>query len=266
MKFNLPSTSLGRPIDIVVVGVGGTGSAVLANLAQLAVAMPQLGHPGVNVHAMDDDVVTQANVGRQLFSPSDIGQSKVAILVNRINLAYGLEWRATHGRFSADSLTQTHGRPLVVIGCVDSRSGRAAMHEWHEASTLGEDRYWLDCGNTAHSGQVVLGARTKRVAVLPSAGNLFPEVVDALADAGDDAPSCSLAEALIKQDLFVNRFMADAAVNLLWRMLRHGGLDHHGAFVDIASMSMRPIPVDPAFWARMGWMSSQKCSKLRQAA
>jgi len=266
MKFTLPSSTLGRRIDIVVVGAGGTGSAVLANLAQLAVALPQLGHPGIDVHAMDDDTVSQANVGRQLFSPADIGLSKAAVLVNRINLTYGLEWRANHARFDADGMRQMRDRPMVVIGCVDSRAGRAAMHAWHERSDYNDDRYWLDCGNMAHSGQVVLGARSRLEVLLPSVGDLFPEVIDGAADAGDDAPSCSLAEALTKQDLLVNRFMADAAVNLLWRMLRHGGLDSHGAFVDIASMSMRPIPADPAFWARMGWEPSQKRARLLKAA
>ena len=265
MKFNLPGSTIGRPIDIVVVGVGGTGSAVLANLAQLSIAMGQLGHPGIHIVAFDDDTVSEANVGRQLFCPADIGLSKAAVLVNRINLAYGLEWQSVHGRFHADCTVQRGDRPVVLVGCVDSRKGRAAMHQWHEYA-IRSDNFWLDCGNTAHSGQVVLGARSAGKCLLPSAGNLFPEVIDAAADAGDDAPSCSLAEALTKQDLLVNRFMADAAVNLLWRLLRYGGLDSHGAFIDIESMSMRPIPVDPAFWARLGWASSHKSTALKTAA
>jgi hypothetical protein len=33
-------------------------------------------------------------------------------------------------------------------------------------------------------------------------------------------PSCSLAEAVASQDLFVNQFIATAALNLLWRHIR----------------------------------------------
>lgn len=264
MKFNLPSGSLGTPIDILVVGVGGTGSAVLANLAQLAIAMKQLGHPGIHVTAIDDDTVSTANVGRQLFSAADLGLPKAAVLVNRINMAFGLDWAADVGRFAASTHARHFRRPAVIMGCVDSRAGRLEMHTAHR-DARGSDQYYLDCGNTTHSGQVVLGARSGGRTLLPSAGDLFPEVVDAAADEADDAPSCSLAEALTKQDLLVNRFMADASVNLLWRLLRHGGLDHHGAFVDIASMSMRPIPVDPAFWARLGWSESQDEDMLEAA-
>lgn len=134
MKFMLPSSTVGERLRVLVVGVGGTGSAVLANLAQLAIAMEQLGHPGLDVIAIDDDVVSAANVGRQLFGPADIGLPKAAVLVNRINLAFGLEWRAGLDRFKAAACERGHGRARVIIGCVDSRAGRAEMQSAHEMS------------------------------------------------------------------------------------------------------------------------------------
>ena len=33
----------------------------------------------------DPDIVTEANIGRQLFGPSDLGQNKAQCLVTRIN-------------------------------------------------------------------------------------------------------------------------------------------------------------------------------------
>ena len=38
----------------------------------------------------------------------------------------------------------------------------------------------------------------------------------------DSGPSCSLAEALQKQDLFINSMLAQTGCDILWRMLREG--------------------------------------------
>lgn len=246
--YRLPATWYGKKVRILVVGAGGTGSAVLASLAQIAVALPQLGHPGLLVHVIDDDTVSPTNVGRQLFSPSDVGRAKALVLVNRINAAYGLAWTAEARRLGPAE----EGFADLVVGCVDNRLARLHILKGRRANWRGES-LWLDCGNTTTSGQVVLGAWHDREVALPSVADLFPETVDAQADAGDDAPSCSMAEALSRQDLLVNRFMADAACNLLWQLLRHGQIDHHGVFCDLKRSMMRPLPIDPACWERMGF-------------
>jgi len=250
--YRVPGEWMGKVLRILVVGAGGTGSALLASLAQIAVALPQLGHAGLAVHVVDDDVVSPTNVGRQLFSPSDVGRAKASVLVNRINAAYGLAWTAEVGRIGADDRFDAD----VVIGCVDNRLARQHMlaercGRWREAA------WWLDCGNSATSGQVVLGAWRRGKVVLPSVADLFPDAVDAQADAADEAPSCSMAEALSRQDLLINRLMADAACNLLWQLLRHGQVDHHGVFCDLKRSLMRPLPIDPACWERMGFKAEE---------
>lgn len=250
--YRVPGEWMGKKLRIAVVGAGGTGSALLASLAQIAVALPQLGHAGLQVHVIDDDTVSSSNVGRQLFSPSDVGHAKASVLVNRINAAYGLAWSAEVGRIgSSDSLDAE-----VVVGCVDNRLARKHMLAersgiWRSAA------WWLDCGNSTTSGQVVLGAWAQREVVLPSVADLFPDAVDVRADAVDEAPSCSMAEALSRQDLLINRLMGDAACNLLWQLLRHGQVDHHGVFCDLKRSLMRPLPIDPTCWERMGFKAER---------
>ena len=51
----------------------------------MSVALQALGHPGLHVTVFDPDTVTEANIGRQLFSGSELGLNKAAALATRIN-------------------------------------------------------------------------------------------------------------------------------------------------------------------------------------
>ena len=57
-------------------------------------------------------------------------------------------------------------------------------------------------------------------------------------------PSCSVAEALDRQESFVNAVLAQQALALLARLFRYGEILHHGAFVDVASSRSVPIAID----------------------
>lgn len=267
-KYLIPSQFLDRKTEVLVVGAGGTGSAVLACLQQMCLALKALGAPGLNVTVIDDDRVSPANIGRQAFAPCDVGQYKASVLVNRINLTYGLAWKARTERLSLD-LGQRNDAYQLYIGCVDTRGARQAIKRHWEAasnSNWAGPALWLDCGNTASSGQVILGVRDRKQVILPSAAHLFPEMVDVALDAGDDTPSCSLPEALSKQDLFTNRVIADTAMNLLWTLFRYGELESHGAFVNLRTMRTNPLPIDPQAWARMGYEPPPSREDLDAAA
>jgi PRTRC genetic system ThiF family protein len=119
---------------------------------------------------------------------------------------------------------------------------------------------WLDLGNRAQDGQVVLGipaqneehrAYTYR---LPTVLELFPELVsDGKKLDADDTPSCSLAQALERQHLFVNQAVVTPALQLLWQIFRFGRISWHGAFVNLASGRTTPLPIDPEAWKRFGY-------------
>jgi PRTRC genetic system ThiF family protein len=249
LVFDVPD----REVEVHVIGAGGTGSSLLGPIAQMALALPKLGHPGINVTVWDDDVVSPANIGRQVFAPSDVGRLKAVALVNRINLSLGLRWEAVPERFTSRRTQGSYSSmPVVLIGAVDSRAARAEIRAAHD-NPLRSSSVWIDCGNTASTGQVVLGYRRRNATLAPSAADLFPEIVDVTADATDDQPSCSVAEALAKQDLMTNRKVADEACSLLWQMLRYGELEYHGAFIDARRGRCTPMPVCAAYWASLGW-------------
>ncbi|WP_416360875.1 PRTRC system ThiF family protein [Burkholderia gladioli] len=248
LQHRIPGELLQRPWRVVVVGAGGTGSAFLPSLARLHHAMVELGHPGgIECTVFDDDTVSESNVGRQGFYPSDVGHYKALLMVNRLNNLMGTNWVAeprrvdSHTRLVAD----------IVVGCVDSRRARHAIVQ---AAKRGKVRYYLDCGNETDRGQVILGEFGKaRHDRLPHVGDLFPDLLLAKNDKGDDTPSCSMADALRKQSLVINQAISVQAFNLLWTLFRTGSVSYSAVFVNLATGRTNPVPVDPAAWARFGY-------------
>lgn len=250
-SHHLHNGLLRREVKVLVVGAGGTGSQILTGLVQLHQAMTALGHPaGLHVTVIDDDVVSSANIGRQLFWPADVGQHKASVLINRINLGFGLRWNAEIGRVTGDRLEAD-----LVIGCVDNRKARKAIVDGLSQSY--KPCYYLDIGNSVDSGQIILGevggSGLATATRLPHAGDLFPELIDPTLDDSDDVPSCSLADALSKQALFINRGVSQFALNLLWELFRFGKIDYHGVFLNLKSARTSPLAIDPAAWERFGY-------------
>ena len=252
---------LNREVRILVVGCGGTGSSILGGLPYLHQAMLVQGHPyGLHVTVMDGDTVSPFNCVRQPFSQGEIGLYKGIVLVNRINLFWGLNWKAIPRALTAQTLAASYAgygepslRPDIVVGCVDTRAARAII----ATSTAGLScvGYWLDLGNSASSGQFVLGepqnARNRRWRTrLRTVAELYPEVVDPALD-DDNEPSCSAIEALERQECFVNTAIAQHALALLARLFTYGQISHHGGFVDVASSRSVPLSVDPLLWRRI---------------
>jgi len=252
-EHRLPSELLERPVIIHLVGCGGNGSQVLSGLARLDRGLRACGHPGgLRVVAFDPDDVSEANVGRQLFAPADLGQNKAAVLVTRLNCFYSLGWEAAGIRWRRDAVQRSWApgmaaveAPDILISCVDTAAARREIHA-EIGQMFRRMRYWLDLGNEQQSGQVILGEPetlgADRKPRLPTVVEVFPELLDA-SRPEDDRPSCSLAEALESQDLFINQHVATWALQLLWVLFRKGRIAHHGAFINLSDGSVNPLPV-----------------------
>jgi PRTRC genetic system ParB family protein len=99
----------------------------------------------------------------------------------------------------------------------------------------------MDCHKG--TGQVILGTLgrlAEKDVSLPTVYDFYPDL-DGMQD--NDAPSCSMEEALANQDLPINRTIANVVMQLIWSLLRHGGLNHQGAYVDIRKGTMVPINI-----------------------
>jgi PRTRC genetic system ThiF family protein len=178
---------------------------------------------------------------RQPFSESEIGLYKSTVLVNRLNLFWGLKWQA-----STEYVTKsTQGKADIIISCVDTRTARKDIVG---SPLFKECVYWLEIGNKTDGGQFVLGqpknSRNRKTrGRLPTAAELWPELVNPALDATADLPSCSAVEALERQEPFINQTLAYQALAMLARLFRHGRISYHGGFINLATGRMSSIPV-----------------------
>jgi hypothetical protein len=60
---------------------------------------------------------------------------------------------------------------------------------------------------------------------------------------GDDMPSCSMAEALAKQDLFINSTLAQIGASLLWQLFREGMISNRGFFLNLKDFRLQPLKI-----------------------
>jgi PRTRC genetic system ThiF family protein len=239
-KFCTPDHWLRKPVKICLIGVGGTGSEVLASLARIDYAIRELGHPGLHVTAWDGDVVERPNIGRQAFYPADLGQNKATITIQRINYLYGRDWVAMPRMLDINEDCSGMNCDLLIT-CVDVAQFRADLAKCQ--NNLYSRCLWLDTGNGESTGQVILGRlghANENPIKLPSVFDFYPEL-DGMVD--NNTPSCSMEVALSNQDLPINRAIANVAMQLIWSLLRHGGLNHQGAFVDIRKGAQTPINI-----------------------
>ncbi|MFA6151986.1 MAG: PRTRC system ThiF family protein [Chitinophagaceae bacterium] len=246
-----------NPITVNLIGAGGSGSVMLTALARMNHSLIALGHAGLQVQLFDDDVVTEANLGRQLFASAELGMLKSVCLINRTNLFFGTNWKAVSERFGTKDIRRVSNKSKanIFISCVDTVSAR---YEIAQAISLMHDRndrdrskpfYWMDLGNSRHSGQVVLSTigeikqpetkLYKPVPELPMVTEEFKDLLDAQMD--NNEPSCSLAEALEKQDLFINPALVNMGASLLWSLFRNGMTEYRGFFMNLKDFRTQPI-------------------------
>jgi PRTRC genetic system ThiF family protein len=254
-----------RQIVVTVVGCGGTGAQVAMGLPYLHQALLAGGHPcGLRVFLVDGDRITETNCVRQPFSRSEVGLYKTVVLINRLNLFWGLDWEAVpHFVRSGQDLPDSD----FLISCVDTRAARATMARIVSLKSR-RFHYWCDVGNLEDRGQFVLGQplrkdRKDREKRLPCVHELFPSIIHARADARDRLPACSAAEALQLQEPYLNSTLANHVLALLARLFRHGRISYHGGFINLATGQVSPLLVNPAIWARMRKAAEKERRRLR---
>jgi PRTRC genetic system ThiF family protein len=248
-----------NPVTVNLIGAGGTGSQVLMALAKINHSLIALNHPGLMVNVFDDDIVTRANLGRQLFISAEVGLPKAVALVNRVNRGFGTNWKAVTEKYDRQYHSD-NGRmaATITLACVDTVqarediSGILKMLYKKMGNSRSQPLYYMDFGNSKETGQVILSTignigqpnskLYRTVGQLPMVMDEFGELLK-MSEVTDNTPSCSLAEALTKQELFINPSLANLGASLLWQLFREGMLFYRGFFMNLKDFRTQPLKV-----------------------
>lgn len=244
---------------IVLVGAGGTGAQWARSIARMLIDLRARRMDAPEFVIVDPDRVEMKNVGRQLFTVADVGHFKAEILARRFNLALGLEviWcneLFTAKRFIREERYRSHV-PTLWCGAVDNHQAR------QELASVGylpvkHQNIWIDAGNWATGGQVIIGntdqphkVQIRRDSLgkaetswLPIASLLFPSLLEP-----EPAPTvpadASCADLLMagEQHLLINDMMALAAASYTFKLLYRQPITSFVTYCDVDMLSMRSV-------------------------
>lgn len=147
-----------RPLQVVLVGAGGTGARLGPDIARL------LGR-GDRLLVVDPDTVEERNLIRQHFIRADIGRFKAEVVAGRATAAAtpGVEvepmiMALTDLGQIPNRVLERHGTaiPTLWVGAVDNRTCRKMAATAFDAGHTG---LWLDAGNDLRGGQVGMMGR-----------------------------------------------------------------------------------------------------------
>ena len=220
-----------HPVTVFIIGAGGTGSQVITNLARMDTALQASGHPGLHV---------------TLFDPDRF---------------FGTAWMAESRRYPpAGTSKNRDDKPElanIIITCTDNVRSRLDLWRFlkkYREITINNEKtvyYWMDFGNTQTTGQVFIGTVrnkikqpvSKEFLPVPRMNVITEEVSYSVIKEKDSGPSCSLVEALGKQDLYINSMLAQVGCGILWRMFKEGRTLYRGAYVNLDTLRVNPVPV-----------------------
>lgn len=231
--------------EIVLVGLGGTGSQWARSIARIVYHLRRHRQHTPTIRFVDPDVVEVANVGRQMFVESQIGQHKAEVLAKCFNYAMGLGITWHNEPFDVERHTARFG--TLLCGAVDNHLARREL-----AKAQG---IWIDAGNHFAAGQVILGNTSERQAVLngfgeqtcrflPNAALLFPSLLEPEPAAPPQPASCADLVERGDQHLLVNDTMGIIAGDYTYKLLTGQPITSFITYVDAAStFSARSVPI-----------------------
>ncbi len=249
----------GTKTKVVIIGAGGTGSELISQLFKINYTLIKLGSAGLDVTLIDDDVVSESNIGRQSYYMFDLGEQKSKTLIDRFNTFGNLRWKYKVERITPDNVAEFIPNNCVVFTCVDNPIARVTVGE-HLETRLDSGVVWIDGGNGRDTGQVVCGTYEERKDLeysrLPSVYDLYGEQLRTQEYVATD--SCSHLEAIRAQTLGINNAIALQMTQLFWQLVREGEIKAHGAIVELKTFTVKPLPIDPQIWTMFGFIATNK--------
>ncbi len=261
-----------RDVSLALVGCGGTGSWLAPAIARIGRWLMDMGR-GVDLVFIDPDIVEGKNVFRQNFCDAEIGMYKADALARRYGRAWGLTIGSRNEKLDSDRWGEYSGFG-VVCGCVDGPEGRKDI--WKMVESLA-GLWWLDSGNTAAYGQVLIGRSRDKYErgdplALPGYTNWLPAPAEQHQELVTSSPTqpespqsplqeggqISCAEMALRdaQGMAINQRMAAEMADYLVQLLITRNLRKYATYIDLESGTCQSKYITKA--AVEEWMGGDK--------
>lgn len=163
---------LNNILNIVVIGAGGTGSALFQSLCRYLYSQEYAGR----IIIVDGDTYDVGNIKRQQFRSEEIGMNKALAQANLINslLPYFEDRLHYIDKYlSKDDLDDLLCDHTVVFNCADNNAIRKYVEE---ASKKYDNFVHICCGNDLLTGQVSICIRENGAEITPGVFNAVPDL------------------------------------------------------------------------------------------
>jgi len=241
--------SVYKPVKVVMLGAGGTGSYVAMHLYRLMHCLDR----NVRIIIADGDSVEAKNLVRQHFAISDLGLNKAKVLAERYAAAFKMKAEyipdfiedkerllelVKPAFLPGEKNTIVPFKELVILlGCVDNNKSRRLCNDvFYEC----KDLIYIDSGNGEHNGQVVCGVRRNGRTLSKPVGFVYPDVLEDT-DKFPTELSCAEASISAPQTIAANMTAATMVVNLLHNILVLG--DNKVKTVSFSTKTLNVQPV-----------------------
>ena len=240
--YYLHPRGLGEDPWITVVGCGGTGGFVAEGLCRLFTGRQ------ATIVLVDHDRVEPHNLLRQNFESADVGGFKSEVLAERLSRQFNRTLGCWVHPFAALGGGRFPGIErfwgTLLIGCVDNAAARREMALCVERNGA---EWWIDAGNGANWGQVLVGNMVRDPAVrvegdvcyqLPAPTVQRPDLLTAVPDTPPEV-DCAAALDLTDQDPAINHLMASLVVTVVRRLVA-GTCPWSGLYLDMERGTVTP--------------------------
>lgn len=252
---------------IVIVGVGGTGSALARLTARMLWQRKEAGQSVPTLHLVDPDRVEMKNVIRQGFAPADVGAYKSQVIALRYSLAYGLPIQYMTEVFDHDKHLPSGS---ILIDCTDNHLARREIVRGIEA----KGSTCISAGNGSTFGQVTIGSQGDKQKVeeaiqhmesddshlrlrdgiyhlcyhLPHFGLIYPELLkpEPPKPAMEPELSCGEMLALGEQHPMINENIALITAGYLFKILHRQPVTTFISILDIHNFQIESRQINPA--------------------
>ena len=227
-------------INIIQIGLGGTGGTVAMNILKLIGGMDKDIQTRMRYIGIDGDTFEEKNLGRQLCIRPDMGRNKAETIISRYANAFGVgedcaSFLDEYIKGPEDVLKYFHpGFTNIVIDNLDKNRPRNWLHEAVKqfvATYKIAYVYEISTGNGEWGGQVAMGCTHKinskilrhepgKTAMdepyyfsIPSPFVVHPSLLDTTVDDREEAMSCADRAAANVQTLVANNMAATFCFN-----------------------------------------------------